>query len=187
MPSLNKSLSEVNKEIKNVELSFEALDSEQVASEVGSVVGGMTDVATGAFLALGVAEDSAQEFFNTLAQVEGTGRIVKGSIEGIQSASKLYNNVIKQGNLLQQANAATLGAVGVAQKAYTAAIGTSTGGLKLFRLALIGTGIGAIVVGIGLLIANFDKIRDSISGAIDNFDGIGRGYAIYFIAGKNIN
>jgi len=166
---LKQELINVNKEIKNVELSFEALDSEQVASEVGSVVGGLTDVASGAFLTLGVAEESAEEFFQTLAKVEGAGRLVKGSIEGIQSAAKLYNNVIKSGNLLQQANAVTLGAVGAAQSAYTAIVGTSTGALKLFRLALIGTGIGAIVVAIGLLISNFDKVKEVVGKVVDSF------------------
>lgn len=160
---LRQELIQTNKEIKNVELSFEALDSEQVASEVGSVVGALADVGTGAFLAFGVAEESAAEFFKTIAQVEGAGRLVKGSIEGIQSATKLYNNVIKSGSLLQQVNAVSLGALGVAQKAYSAAVGTSTGGLKLFRLALIGTGIGALIVGIGLLIANFDEVQATLT------------------------
>jgi len=169
---LKQALINVNKEVKNIELSFESLDSEQVASEVGSVVGGMTDVATGAFLALGVAEDSAEDFFKSLAQIEGTGRIVKGSIEGIQSASKLYNNVIKSGKVLQIANAASLAVLSTAQGAYATVVGTSTGGLKLFRLALIGTGIGAIIIGLGLLIANFDSISSAVTDAIDNFDNM---------------
>ncbi len=166
---LRQELIQVNKQIKNVELSFEALDSEQVASEVGSAIGGLTDVATGAFLTFGVAEESAEEFFKVLVQVEGAGRLVKGSIEGIQSASKLYNNVIKSGNLLQVANTVSLGALGAAQGAYAAIVGTSTGGLKLFRIALIGTGIGAIIVGLGLLIANFDDVKDIVTDASGAF------------------
>lgn len=166
---LKQELIGVNKEIKNVELSFEALDSEQVASEVGSVVGGLTDVASGAFLAFGVAEESAEEFFKTLAQVEGAGRLVKGSIEGLQSAQKLYNNVLKNGKALQLATVGATNALGVAQSIYTSVVGTSTGALKLFRLALIGTGIGAIVVAIGLLIENFDKVKEVVGKVVDSF------------------
>lgn len=49
----------------------------------------------------------------------------------------------------------------------------STTAMKLFRLALIATGIGAIVVGIGLLIANFDKVQAAVQGAIKWFDKLG--------------
>jgi chemotaxis protein histidine kinase CheA len=48
------------------------------------------------------------------------------------------------------------------QKAYAFVMGTSTGAMKVFKLALIGTGIGALVVGIGLLIANFDKVKEVV-------------------------
>jgi hypothetical protein len=50
----------------------------------------------------------------------------------------------------------------VQQKVMAFATGTSTGALKIFRLALISTGIGALVVGIGLLIANFDKVKEAV-------------------------
>jgi hypothetical protein len=46
--------------------------------------------------------------------------------------------------------------------AYATVVGTTTGGLKLLRLALISTGIGAIIVGLGLLIANFDKVTMAV-------------------------
>lgn len=50
----------------------------------------------------------------------------------------------------------------IQQKVMAFATGTSTGALKIFRLALISTGIGALVVGIGLLIANFDKVKEAV-------------------------
>jgi len=55
-----------------------------------------------------------------------------------------------------------------AQAALTTVIGTTTGALKLLRIALVATGLGAIVVGIGLVIANFDKLKDTIIGVIDS-------------------
>jgi hypothetical protein len=48
-----------------------------------------------------------------------------------------------------------------AQGGATAATATATVGVRAFTAALIATGIGAIVVGIGLLIANLDKVRDA--------------------------
>ena len=48
---LQQQLVGVNKQIKNTELSMEALDNEQVASEMGSVAGAVGDM-TGAFVSL---------------------------------------------------------------------------------------------------------------------------------------
>jgi len=64
-----------------------------------------------------------------------------------------------------------------AQSGANVALATSTTGattaLKLFRLALIATGIGALVVGLGLLIANWDKVTEAVRGAIKWFDKLG--------------
>ena len=51
-----------------------------------------------------------------------------------------------------------------ATTAYNAIVGTSTGALKAFRIALAATGVGLLVVAIGALIANFDKLKDAIFG-----------------------
>lgn len=49
-----------------------------------------------------------------------------------------------------------------AQAAYAAVVGTSTGAMKAFRIALAATGIGLIVIALGLLIANFDKVKKAV-------------------------
>ncbi|MCZ2084163.1 MAG: hypothetical protein LC112_07795 [Flavobacteriales bacterium] len=59
-----------------------------------------------------------------------------------------------------------------AQAAYSLVVGTSTGALKLFRIALAMTGIGLIVILLAALIANWDKVTASIKKsfpALDNF------------------
>jgi len=55
------------------------------------------------------------------------------------------------------------------QYVLTTAIGGTSGALKILRLALISTGIGAIVVAVGLLVANFDKVKKAVSNAIEKF------------------
>jgi hypothetical protein len=67
---------------------------------------------------------------------------------------------------------------------YNTAVGTSTGLMKLFRIALISTGIGAIVVALGLLIANFDKIISLFSPLIDGFKAIGDAIGLTDFAGE---
>ena len=59
------------------------------------------------------------------------------------------------------------------QKISTTVMGTSTGALKLFRLALIATGIGAIVVALGLLIANFDSVKKAVLNLIPGLSAVG--------------
>jgi hypothetical protein len=169
---LSRELVGVNKEIKNTELGLEALDTDQVASEIGGLVGGFADVASGAVLAFGVSQESAEEFLQTFAQIEGAGRVVKGSIEGVQAGLKLYNNLIKTGAIANKAQAVATTILGAAQSAYTTIVGTSTGALKIFKIALASTGIGALIVGIGLLIANFDAVVEFVGSAVEAFGGL---------------
>lgn len=58
-------------------------------------------------------------------------------------------------------------AQGTALVGTTVATTGATGALKIFRLALLATGIGAIVIAIGLLIANFSTIMNMFTGNED--------------------
>ena len=100
----------------------------------------------------------------------------KESILGLQ----LRNGLEKAKNFIMTGSIAPALAGVAATEAQTGAnvaLATSTGGattaMKLFRLALIGTGIGAIVVGIGLLIANFDKVSAAVTNAYRKFEQLG--------------
>ncbi len=45
------------------------------------------------------------------------------------------------------------------QAVYTMAVGASTGALKAFRVAMLATGIGAVIAGVALLIQRMDRLR----------------------------
>lgn len=64
--------------------------------------------------------------------------------------------------LIEQARAKT-GALAVAQGLYATVVGTSTGALKVFRLALAATGIGLLVILLGSLVANWDKVKKAVN------------------------
>jgi hypothetical protein len=96
----------------------------------------------------------------------------KDAILGIQ----IRNTLQKAQNFILYGSAAAVTAESTATKAaagakvaMTAATTGTNIALKLFRGALLATGIGAIVVGLGLLIANFDKIVKAIQPVIDQF------------------
>jgi len=64
-------------------------------------------------------------------------------------------------------------AQGTAMVATTAATTAASGAAKILRIALISTGVGALVVAVGLLIANFDAVKNAIVGAYDKFNKLG--------------
>jgi len=66
--------------------------------------------------------------------------------------------ITKVYTVLNQALARSFVAVGVGETA-------AASGARAFAAALTATGIGAIVVALGLLIANWDKVKDAIMGA----------------------
>ena len=64
-------------------------------------------------------------------------------------------------NLGQKESAFRLGLSVAAQRAYTVVVGESVGITKAFKIALASTGIGALILAVGYLIANFDKLKTS--------------------------
>ena len=159
---LSEQLIKTNKDIKNVELSLEALDNEQVASELGSVAGAVGDVSA-AFILLGGDGGALEETVQNIEKAIGVSMAFKGAIEGVASGRKLLNNVIKNSSALQKANNAINVLAGTIMKAFGGSVDTTSVAFKGLRAAIIATGIGALVVGVGLLIENFDKLSDMLS------------------------
>lgn len=135
------------------------------------------------------AKLSINDFGVQMKNVATVGKAVTGALTGIQAGMNALglesSGVAEQISKLQNLQALTeaFGALkddGV--KAFNGlkdALGSATKGLSGFKKALIGTGIGAIVVAIGLLIANFDELNNWIKnvtgGALDLtkvFDGL---------------
>ena len=95
----------------------------------------------------------------------------------LMAAQTLLNSVNQIATALEKESSAMLLLKSIRTKvvtsslyAYATAQGVATKGLKLFRIALISTGIGAIVVALGLLVANFSKVSSFVSNAIKKFD-----------------
>jgi hypothetical protein len=134
----------------------------------------LTGVESEALTQTMVKLQAAQGLVNAVSIV--ANNLNKESILGIQLRNGLEKakNLILTGSIAPAiANVATT----QAQTGANVALATSTGGattaMKLFRLALIATGIGAIVVAVGLLIANFDKVSAAVRKAYNSFDKLG--------------
>lgn len=165
---LSKELTAANKEVKNLELSFEALDVEQQASELGSVAGAVGDV-TSAFVLLGGESDTLQQIAGNIQKAIGISIAFKGAIEGVASARKLLNSLDKESAIIKAKDAVLTRTAAAAQALYALVVGTSTGALKLFKIALASTGIGLLIIGIGALVANWEEFTKWIKNSSDAF------------------
>lgn len=134
----------------------------------------LTGVESEALTETMVKLQAAQGLVNAVSIV--ANNLNKESILGLQIRNGLEKakNFILTGSI---APALANVAATQAQSGANVALATSTTGattaMKLFRLALIATGIGALVVGLGLLIANWDKVTEGVRGAIKWFDKLG--------------
>jgi len=118
---------------------------------------------------MALAGQESEVLMNSLVKMQAAQSVLAG-IEQLRVA------VEKEGILMMTLkNVQTKIATGLTL-AYSAVVGTTTGGLKLLRLALISTGIGAIIVGLGLLIANFDKVTMAVKWAYNQVIELWHGF-----------
>jgi len=107
---------------------------------------------------------------SSMALVGGESEELRETMTKLMAAQTLLNSLNQIATALEKESSAMLLLKSIRTKILTVATyglstanGVATKGLKLFRLALIGTGIGALVVGVGLLIANFDKVKSVLT------------------------
>jgi len=149
---MEKRAAELTDQIGDVRARVNALASD--TPKLDLLAGAATGIAGGFAAAQGAA-----------ALFGGENEDVQKAILKTQGAMSLLNGVQQIANTLNKDSVVGMKLAALSQKAYALAVGTSTGAMKLFRLALIATGVGAFVVVIGALVANFDKL----SGAVMSF------------------
>lgn len=74
-------------------------------------------------------------------------------------------NAFKSLTTAEMINATETGSLTLLQKGYAIAVGTSTGAMKAFRIALAATGIGLLIVGLGFLIEKMMSYMSSTDSA----------------------
>ena len=94
----------------------------------------------------------------------------KGDLSFAKKVGFLNKNLIQSQKYTRALNMVTMGYYGTLAKGiklFTLVKGgflAMAVGVSFFTKALIATGIGAIIVGVGLLIANFDKLKNLVNG-----------------------
>jgi hypothetical protein len=153
----------------NPDAKFKAL-----SGALSGVAGGFSAV-TGVMGTLG---GESKEVEQAILKVQSAMAISSGLQAVGESVDqfKILTTVIKNTSLAQQA-------LTIYQTAYNYVNAATTTGLKLLRGALISTGIGALVVAVGMLIANFNTIKDTILRVIPALSKVGDGvmYVVHAI------
>jgi hypothetical protein len=135
-----------------------------VTKSIGGALNGF-QAYEGAMGLIGVQNEELQK---TMLKVQSAMALSQG-IQGVFEAKDAF---VQLGAVLKS-TAIGQGLLTIATAAYNFVLNASTTGLKLFRIALISTGIGALVVGVGLLIANFDKLVSFVKNAVNSFTNLG--------------
>lgn len=171
-------LGDINTRIKNLGSDTKNIDAVVQGTQALS---GAFSVATSASALLGEENKDLQE---TMLKVESA----IGLTVGIQSIA----------NALQAESALAIGISNVATKiqiglqvAYATVVGTTTGALKALRVALISTGVGALVVALGFLIAKLTEGKESTEdlekAQADLNDELSRSSDLYNEYSKNVD
>lgn len=199
----SKRAAELKDQIEDVNDAIQAQKGEGTFIALGKSLSSVASGFSAVEGAMGLVGAESEDVQKAMLRVQSAMALAQG-LEGLEDAGRafkqlgavvksttvyttLYNFVMGVSNKETATNVALTEADTTAKVGLTGATGglaTVTGGattaMKLFRVALIATGIGAIVVLVGLLIANFDKVTKvvtTLSGyvikAYDYFDNLG--------------
>jgi hypothetical protein len=141
-------IGDINTRIRNLGSDTKNIDA---VVEGAQALSGAFSVATSASALFGEENKELQE---TMLKVESA----IGLTVGIQSIA----------NALQKETALSIGLANVATKiqiglqtAYATVVGTTTGALKALRVALLSTGVGALVVALGFLVSKLTESTEA--------------------------
>jgi len=144
----------------------------QAAMQLGGGIVAGYGAFQGVTAMMGVENEKLKETFIKL-QAAQTALV---SIEQIRTVLEKESFLMIKGKVLwTKAETLATGLLSRAKVADATATAGATLATKAFTAALIATGIGAIVVAIGLLIANFDAVTTAVKKAVDWFKNLGEG------------
>ena len=150
---LQDQIGDVNQQVKN--LSSDARKLDAFVSVTQGIVGGFAAV-QGITALVG---DENEDLQKTMVKLQGA----MAALNGLQAVAATLN----------KSSAASTTLMTFAQARYTAVVGTTTGALKLLRIAGATLGIGLIVAAIALLIANFDKLKNVVTKFLPSLETLG--------------
>lgn len=148
------------------ELKDKIGDINSVIKNLGSDTRGIDNVVRGVSL----MSNSYQAFLGVQSLVGKENKNLQEGLLKLNAVMAVTQSIQQIGNELTAEDSVLKQAASKATAAYNIVVGTSTGALKLFRIALAATGIGIAIVGIIALVENWDKLKNAITGASNSLD-----------------
>lgn len=157
---LQKSLKSVNDQVNQL-----AKDNGKLNAfvELGQGIVGGFAAAQGAMALFG---EENKDLEKTLVKLQASIALMNG----LEQVSKTLK---KESAILTELQSAKLKVLTFVQGRYAAVVGTTTGAMKLLRLAGAAIPITLLITGIGILIANFDKIKKVVLGFLPDLSKLG--------------
>jgi len=154
---LADAVADAGAEIKNAGSDTRNIDN--VVGSISALAGGFAAV-QGAAALFG---DEQEDLQKALLKVNGAMALASG-------IQQFYQATLKEGAITKLADSVATGAQTAAQTIYTLAVGSSTGAMKAFRVALLATGIGAIVALLVLAADAMGVFGDETDGATKSME-----------------
>lgn len=131
-----------------------------VASSLAGVAGGFSAL-QGAMALFGNENEDVEKALLKVNAAMALSQGLQAVGESVDSFKQL-GAVIKSTTVFQEANNAATKTAAAVQKAFGISVDTTSKGFNVLKGAIVATGIGALVVALGLVINNFDKISNWI-------------------------
>ena len=154
------------KQLSNMKRDMKAMSNEFVES-TETVLGfgaSLGEAAAGFMLLTGASEEDTEQ----LEKAIGVMFAFEGVAKSVSGAMKIWNQNLKETAIGQKI-------VTAGQWLWTTAVGATSGALKLFRIALMATGIGAIIIGVVALVMNFGKLVKWVKNITGGMGAFGKG------------
>lgn len=161
---------ELENKIRDVNRTTKALSQDfKLLGGAVSIASGITAGFTAAQGAMALFGSENEDLQKTLIKVQGATALLNG-LQGIQLALQ------KESAAMTAIQSARLQVLTFLQTRYTAAVGGTTGAMRLLRIAGAALGIGLIIGAIALLVSNFDKLKTTIGKFLPSLDSIVKGF-----------
>ena len=155
---IKDTMSDVNNTVKALASDTSLIDG--VASGISGIAGAFS-AAQGAAALFG---EKGEDLQKTLVKIQATMAIANG-------VQQVANALQKDSAAMIALNNTRMLAAAAAQATYATVVGTSTGALRVFRIAaaaaVSATGIGAIIIALVTLYENWDRVNKLIDDGVD--------------------
>lgn len=123
-----------------------------------------------AFEAAGALTSSIGLLTIAFGKSETVQQVQAKALQVVAIAQTVTNIAKAKGAIIDTFAVVKTKALTAAQFLYSQVVGKSTGAMKLFRIALAGTGVGLLVIALGELIFNFDAVSKQVNKVTNRFN-----------------